>query len=212
MFKDYSLLSFVYYLSRCKTTYCSRECQANDWKKGHKGECKAIALRGTGVEVKRVGFTGSKKDHRKMDKQADNIIRAAGEIFMDRTGLLLQWSVVNNVNVLDVVVEINFCKAPPSFEMAKSSDYLRDKEGTNLHGMIKKAITENRAEGSVTGLFITVPAAGSEDGSLALMTHGFLGENLICGSWEVAQRQHRQAMLQQGWHANLPYSIGGFNR
>lgn len=191
--------------SRCKkATYCSKSCQTIAWKNGHKRECKII-LENTGVELNNMIATKSKGDQRKLENQADNILMAAGEIFMDETGNLLRWSVVNKVDILDCVFSIDFCQAPAALGFHKASDYLRKlnsvlPSGHPLRTNAKRDIARNRAEGAITGFFHTVPAAGGEvAGSQAVFINSFPGDRLLCGSWQAAHNQMKETMILDGW-------------
>lgn len=130
---------------------------------------------------------------------------AAGDIFMMKTSRLLHWSVANNADILDCLVTINFCHAPPSFDVQRSSDYISEitRNLTPDNPFLinaKKTISENRAQGSITGIFTYFAAAGGEDGDggMAMIVNSFSGKKLLCGSWQVAQMQMKESMLQDG--------------
>ena len=201
--------------SRCKTTYCSRACQVTHWKQGgHKAECKA-KLGKSGVNLKMTGFEGTKKDQLKVEAQVDNMVAASREMFMDNTGALLRWTVVNDVEALDCVVVIDFRAAPPSFNARKVSELrLADVCGIRSGGpsevAIKKDIACNRAKGALSGVLIFVPPStgGSDDSPCAVMCTDFPGGHLVARSWPAARAQVREEMAQEGWRPGLSYPVG----
>ena len=153
------------------------------------------------------------KDKSTMEAQLKKLNVLAGEIFERNTGLLLSWSVVNDINILDCVVTIDFCEAPPSFSVKEASDFLLTnncgmRSGEPLYEVAKKDIERNRAASSITAVIIAFPAGGAgRNGSLVAYQLGFPGNHLVIGSWKAAQDGMRNDMIQRGWCKGLPFPI-----
>ena len=203
------------YLNYCPSRH-SRECQTAHWKSGHKLVCNKTQI----TTDQPVG----RKEEDKLHKQVDNVMRTSSGMFMDHTRSFIQWCVVNEVDPLDCVgtscylsllfmcnppflahlfsfaAVANFLVAPPSFELHRTSDFLRTNEcgmrpGQRMHKVAKKRFAKNRAEGSVTSITIMKPAAGGE---LAAMMLDFPGSRLRWGSWQAALEKEKEVMAQNG--------------
>lgn len=185
-------------IKRCgqckKRIYCSRECQTNDWKKGHKKECKLLLQQDAETTI-----LGSDKNKLKIQKQADKVLSAAKDMFFEHTPVVLVYANINDWDILDCVVVINFCVSPPSFEVELATDFLRSFTKESYQETLKKYIEETRSEGALVINIMFNPATGqpgNKDSPFVNIQMNMPGSNMPQGSWPAAQKSCLQEMKE----------------
>eukprot|EP00985_Skeletonema_marinoi_P008822 scaffold4031_cov129-Skeletonema_marinoi.AAC.3 len=195
-----------YAIKRCgqckKRIYCSRECQANDWKNGHKKECKLMLQQDADTDVTghaNSGILGSEKKKLKLQKQTVQVLAAAKEMFIESTPVVLWYANLNDWDILDCVVDINFCVSPPSFEMKAAADFLDNFTKQSIHDNLKRYIEETRADGALTINVMFNPATGQPGDKEATFLNvqiNMPGSCMKQGSWPAAQKSMLETMKE----------------
>lgn len=177
-------------IKRCgqckKRMYCNRECQANDWKNGHKKECKLLLKQGMDNPNSNSVLAG-KKNKVEIQKQVDNVMAAAEKMLYGTTPVILAHANVNGWDILDCVLAINFCVTPPSFDSMLAKDYsdnlLKEDAKAELIAYIEKTKKKGGIVVSIQFHPATVQPGDKEAPLMFVRADRFLPEG-----WPTAQK------------------------
>ena len=177
---------------QCKRRiYCSRECQSNDWKNGHKKECKLLLQQHAMTDHNNTGIFESDRNKLKIQKQTDQVMSAAKEMFCESTPVVLMHTNLNDWEILDCVAAVNFCVSPPSFEVQLASDFLDNFTNETLRAKMKTYIDQTRSEGALTINVMFNPATGQpgdKEAPFMNVQMNMPGSCMKDGTWPAAQK------------------------
>lgn len=182
-------------IKRCgqckKRMYCNRECQANDWKNGHKKECKMLLKQG--MDNPSNSVLAGKKNRVEIQKQIDNVMAAAEKMLNGTTPVILAHANVNGWDILDCVLAINFCVTPPSFDSMLAKDYsdnlLKEDAKAELIAYIEKT---KKKGGIVVSIQFHPATAQPGDKEAPLMF--VRADRFLRGGWPAAQKDMLEEM------------------
>lgn len=176
--------------SRCKrATYCSKECQADDWKNGgHKIDCKHMVV--SGIQAAESG--GGKQDIKRAQKHEENASMAGNKVFSDHMGSIIAQACLRDYDLLESIIIIDLCDAPPTTTVKLATDFLsNDMQPSDPNfAHTKRVLDRNKANGALTAACIcldTHSAGRGGDGSTAILLKTFPGVACPEGSWTAAQ-------------------------
>mmetsp|Transcript_10848 Transcript_10848/g.19720 ORF Transcript_10848/g.19720 Transcript_10848/m.19720 type:complete len:715 (+) Transcript_10848:138-2282(+) len=183
--------------SRCKrATYCSRECQLDDWHGEHKRDCKHMSKQGD--QVKMAGH--GKRDIKKAEQHEKNVSMAGAKAFSQNIHTIMLRAIFQECNILDCVVVVDLCQAPPSIELKLVADFLSDlrMNSAENYSHTKRVVDRNRSNGSITCACHSLGVYGETDASgipaTAVLLKTFPGVSTPCGSWTAYQEQMEKDM------------------
>ena len=139
-------------LSFVSATYCSKECQIDDWKQGgHKLECQKLTNSGLLIEQK-----GGNRNESKNANLHENIVGAVGgKFFFSYVHSIIMQALLQKYDILDCAVVIDLCDAPPTVEVMLASVFLSDSmvcEGPDntFCDTATHLVEQNRQKGALT--------------------------------------------------------------
>jgi len=139
---------------------------------------------------------GGKKDVKRAQVHEKNVSMTGNKIFNDNFSNIMAQAVLQNYNILDCVVVIDLCKAPPSIEVTVASDFLSKGMYTddNSSAHTKRIIERNRENGALTVACISIGVYAGDDDANAILLKTFPGEAAPMGSWTAAQADMERSM------------------
>ena len=146
-------------------TYCSRECQVDDWKQGgHKHDCKNMITSGLLVEQR----GGTRKEAKTENVFEENIRVIGSQIFHSHIRSILTQALLQKYDILDCVTVINLCQAPPTVNVKLRSvvfSVLFPGSMANHDSCeaTKRIVEQNRQTGVWTVVIMAFRSAGPDD-------------------------------------------------
>ena len=164
-------------------TYCSRDCQVEDWKLGlHKLKCKQITESGGQVGRR----SGSRKEAKIADALIQNVSTVGDKIFSTHIDIILEQALLQKYDILDCITVINLCEAPPTVVVMHVSAFLAlskvDRDQDNFE-FDQRFVERNRQTGALT---LWIKALGYSGPGSNIMKR-IAGDHAPFGSWSAAQ-------------------------
>lgn len=178
----------------CKRVfYCSRDCQVQDWKNGHKRDCKHMAM-----QADQVTMAGKNKRYVKNAQvHEQNVGRAGRKVFHDNWKMIVMRAVFQECSILDCVVVIDLLWLPPAIKLKPAVEFLSKCKELTLanYSHAKRVVTRNRAEGHLTLVIKSLNVSGETNPAGNLVTSiFFLVPSPIGGSWAAYQEAMERDM------------------
>ena len=135
----------------CKrATYCSKECQVQDWKKGgHKQECKLMATN----EVRAAGTGANKTEIRNLKRFEENLSAAGNNLFSETHGDIIMQATLRGYDVVNCVTVFDFTETPPTIITKPIAEFLAEAQlaTEQAHFEHTKLVVErNQRNGALT--------------------------------------------------------------
>lgn len=168
--------------SRCKlATYCSKDCQRENWIKGeHKIECSK--MKALHVIAEEQG--ASKKDVARALKNEKNASAIGSKLFFDNPSKVVMRAIAKKLSILDCVVVIDMCQAPPLLSPMPVADFINKYTKPNDHQ--EQVIKRNQADGSLS---LAVVSAAAYNHSKSIMLKTVPAQATDTGSWQSYQKR-----------------------
>ena len=113
---------------------------------------------------------GDKKDVRRAEMHEENVSMAGNKIFFDNISSVVMQAVLLDYDILDCVVVIDLCQAPPSIEAKLASDFFDSGDIDRDNFAHTKRICErNRRNGALTVACISLGVNGPDDANAILL-------------------------------------------
>lgn len=143
---------------------------------------------------------GSKRDVKRAQSHEANVSMAGNKVFFDNLSSVIMQAVFHDYDILDCIVMIDLCDAPPSIEVMLSSAFLANEMSTDddNYDHTQRIIARNRENGALTvacvsiGLYENI--ANEANAPRAILLKTFPSMSAPMGSWTAAQENAKQSL------------------
>lgn len=151
-----------------------------------------------GIQLKEAGH--GKRDIKKAEQHEKKVSMAGEKIFGDNVPVIMLRAIFQGYNVLDCVVYIDLCEAPPTIELQLARDFLADierdgRESPEDFAHTKRIIERNKSNGAITFALRSLGVC-SDKGETSILLKTAADPN---GSWSKYQ-EHIRATMPKGFH------------
>jgi len=141
---------------------------------------------------------GSKSDIKRAHTHEENVSMAGNRVFFDNLSSVIKQAVIQNYDILDCIVMIDLCCAPPSIQLMLSSEFVSNEMSPDdeNYNHTRRMIGRNRENGALTVACISIGVYDETNAPRAILfkTVPFQKVEPPMGSWTEVQADAKQSL------------------